>query len=250
MKKSVLLSSFLLTVMAAVLWLPGSNAGVALAEQEAGAVNPAVVPVSRPDQWWVDRQEGVLKQIKEHPDTQLIFLGDSITHGWDGVGDLWNFYFGAWQPINMGFSGDRTEHVLWRLDHGSLEGIHPKVAVIMIGTNNSNPDDYTAEQIAEGVTAVVNDVREKLPETKILLLAIFPRSEQPDALRENNMKANQIISKLNDGEHVFYLDINQNFLNPDQSLSKDIMPDFLHPNRVGYQIWAISIKDKLAELEK
>jgi lysophospholipase L1-like esterase len=217
-------------------------------ERHFSANNTALKPEPRTDEWWVNRQAGVIEQVKRG-DCQLIFIGDSITHGWDSVApDLWTFYFGAWHPINMGFGGDRTQQVLWRLDHGSLDGISPKAAVIMIGTNNSNGRDNTAEEIAEGITMIVDRIHAKLPRTKVLLLGIFPRNDKPNPQREKNNQVNQIIAKLADQKTVFYMDIGQNFLNPDQTLPKDIMPDFLHPNRIGYRIWAISIKDQLKKM--
>ena len=216
------------------------------------ANNNAIVPVERTDQlrnWWVERHASVLKQVKEHPGTQLIFIGDSITQGWESANDIWSYYFGAYEPINMGFGGDTTQHVLWRLDHGSLDGISPKVAVLLIGVNNAALGN-TAEQIAEGTTMIVDRLRARLPRTKVLILGIFPWGEKPNSGRAICSRVNEIVAKLADNKHVFYLDFGQNFLNPDQTLSKDIMPDFLHPNRIGYQIWGISIKDKLAELMK
>src|SRR5690606_12812048 len=103
---------------------------------------------------------------------QVIFIGDSITQGWEGeVKEIWAEHFDKFNALNLGISGDRTQHVLWRLDNGNLEGIKPKAAVVMIGTNNSNWEDNTAEQIADGVKAIVAKLREKLPETRVLLVA-------------------------------------------------------------------------------
>src|SRR5438552_1382128 len=110
----------------------------------------------------------------------LIFIGDSITEAWEGAGkQVWEKQYGRRNAVNLGIGGDRTQHVLWRLEHGNVEGISPKAAVVMIGTNNSNGKDNTSEQIADGIKAVVAKVREKSPKTKVLLLAIFPRGEKP-----------------------------------------------------------------------
>ena len=116
--------------------------------------------------------------------------------------------------MNLGIGGDRTQHVLWRLDNGNIEGIKPKVAVLMIGTNNSNGNDNTAEEIADGIKAIVEKLREELPETKVLLLAVFPRGEKPNPQREKNAKASEMASKLADGKKVHYLDIGPKFLEP------------------------------------
>lgn len=182
---------------------------------------------------------------------QLVFLGDSITAGWAGNGkEVWAKAFGAYAPLNFGIGGDRTQHVLWRIENGELEGIKPKAAVVMIGTNNSGTDP--AEGIAKGVTRIIETVRAKLPQTKILLLAVFPRGEKPapNPGREKLKKVNEIIAKLDDGKSVFFLDIGDKFMKPDGMLTKDIMPDFLHLSPAGYQIWADAISPRLAELMK
>jgi len=208
----------------------------------------AVTPVSRPDEWWQKRHEGFNARAKKG-DVDLVFIGDSITHAWEGGGkDVWKKYYGSRKAMNLGIGGDRTQHVLWRLDHGNLDGIQPKVAVLMIGTNNSNGQDNTAEEIADGITAIVKKLRTKCPRTKILILAIFPRGQKPSPQREKNAEASRIASKLADGKMIYYMDIGQKFLNDDQTLSKEIMPDYLHPTPKGYEIWAKSIEGKLAEL--
>ena len=206
-------------------------------------------PVPRHDEGWVKRQEMLNKRVKKHQDAQLLFLGDSITHGWEGGGkEIWEKYYTKRHAVNLGIGGDRTEHVLWRLDHGNLDGLHPKLAVLMIGTNNSGSN--TSEEIADGVRAIVEKLRAKVPECKVLILAIFPAWSQParticDMVNE---AANERIAKLADDQHVFYLDIGPKFLGPDGTLSKDIMPDRLHPNAKGYEIWAESIEPTVARL--
>lgn len=133
------------------------------------------------------------------------------------------------------------------MDNGNLEGISPKLAVIMIGTNNSGTN--TPEQIAEGTTVIVGQLRKKTPKTKILVLGVFPRGETPaDAKRQVNEKTNAIVSELADGEHVFYLDIGKSFLQDDGTLTREIMPDLLHLNEQSYTIWAESIEPQVAKL--
>ena len=180
--------------------------------------------------------------------TDLLFLGDSITAGWAGQKAIWEKAFAAYKPANFGIGGDRTQHVLWRIQNGELEGIKPKVAVLMIGTNNSAADP--AEGIAKGVTKIVQTIREKTPATKILLLAVFPRGEKPNPQREKIQQVNKIIAKLDDKKNIFFLDIGSKFLQPGDTLTKEIMPDFLHLSPAGYQIWADAITPKLAELMK
>jgi lysophospholipase L1-like esterase len=183
---------------------------------------------------------------------QLLFLGDSITAGWAGGGkNVWAKSFTQWAPVNFGIGGDRTQHVLWRIENGELaDTFKPKVCVLMIGTNNVGGD--SAEAIAKGVTKIVDTIRTKTPNTKILLLAVFPRGEKasPNAGRDKLNQVNKIIAKLNDDKHVFFMDIGDKFLQPDGTLTKDIMPDALHPNEKGYQIWADAITPKLTELMK
>ena len=151
---------------------------------------------------------------------------------------------------NFGIGGDRTQHVLWRLENGELDGIKPKVAVLMIGTNNSNSD--SAEPIADAIKLIVQKIRAKCPDTKVLLLAIFPRNKPADtpAQLATIAKVNEIIAKLDDGKTVWFLDINKVFLGPEGKVPADIMPDFLHPNEHGYQLWADAMEPKLAEMLK
>lgn len=178
----------------------------------------------------------------------LLFIGDSITQGWEGAGkEAWEKYFSKRKAMNAGIGGDRTQHILWRLDNGNIKGITPKAAVLMIGTNNSGTN--SSEEIAAGITAIVAKLRKELPKTKILLLAIFPRgADKNDAKRKVNEGANSIIAKLADDKSVFFLDLAPKFLAEDGTLSKEIMPDLLHLSPKGYEIWASSIDAKLAEL--
>ena len=212
----------------------------------AWAQNSATVPVPRDGSWWMDRHNAMNEQVKQG-NVDLLMIGDSITHMWELSGkEVWAQYYAKRNALNLGISGDTTQHVLWRLDNGNIEGIAPKLAVIMIGTNNCGAN--TPEEIAEGIVAIVDKLRAKLPEMKILLLAIFPRSEKPDENRTTLAKANELASKAADNKHVFYLDLADAFLDDDGTLPKDIMPDFLHPNEKGYQIWADAMEPKIKEL--
>ena len=178
----------------------------------------------------------------------LLFLGDSITDGWRGGGKaIWDKYFAPLKAANFGISGDRTEHVIWRLRNGELEGIQPRLAVVMIGTNNGAP----APDVALGIKTILSDIHERHPRCKVLLLGIFPRSEKPDAGRKKNEEVNTLIAKFvtfSETRRVAFLDIGAKFLTADGTLPKDIMPDFLHPNEKGYQIWADAIIDKVKQM--
>jgi len=209
--------------------------------------NTAVIPVPRNDKWWMNRHESMNARVKQG-NVDLILIGDSITHGWENAGKaVWDEFYGKRNAVNLGIGGDRTQHVLWRLDNGNIDGISPKLAVLMIGTNNSGSN--TPEEIAAGVKAIVEKLRAKLPQTKVLILAIFPRgANNDDPLRQVNTKANEIIAKLADGNMILYLDFGQKFLKEDGTLTKDVMPDLLHPNLEGYRIWAEAIEPTVVKL--
>ncbi len=189
-------------------------------------------------------------KVAQEATAELVFLGDSITAGWGSKKEIWSKAFGQYQPANFGIGGDRTQHVLWRITNGELDVIKPKAVVLMIGTNNSGSD--SAEGIADGIKVIVETIREKQPQAKILLLAVFPRGEKvsPNPGRDKLNQVNAMIAKLDDGKNIHFLDIGSKFLQPDGSLSKDIMPDFLHLSEAGYQIWADAIGPKLVELMK
>jgi len=213
--------------------------------------NPAIIPVSRGNPTnWLARHEGFVKQTKAGG-IDLLFMGDSITDFWRNRGkNVWEKFYASRHAANFGIGGDRTQHVLWRIEHGELDGIDPKVIVLMIGTNNSNTD--SADQISEGVEKIVGEMREKCPKSKILLLAIFPRGK-PDAKpqqMETINKVNERIAKLDDGKTVTFLNINKAFLGEDGKLHADVMPDFLHPNEHGYQLWADAMEPTLDKMLK
>jgi lysophospholipase L1-like esterase len=211
--------------------------------------NSATIPVPR-EGAWRQLHEKYLQRAKEGS-IDLLFLGDSITQGWNDNA-VWKRHYAPRRAANMGIGGDRTQHVLWRIDNGEIDGINPKVVVLMIGTNNIGSN--TPEEIAEGIQAIVTRLREKLPETKILLLGIFPRgkSRTPDQtaaeVDPRPGQVNEIIKSLDDGKTVIYRDIGKRFLDADGRIPKDVMPDFLHLSLKGYRIWADAIEPLLWEL--
>ena len=213
------------------------------------ATTPAHRMKSDEKNWWQERHESKAIEAKKNK-WDIIFLGDSITHSWETAGKkTWNKYYQKRRAINLGFSGDRTEHVLWRLDNGEFEEVQPKVVVLMIGTNNTGHRKDPPKAIAAGVEKIIERINTKSPTTKILLLAIFPRSEKvSDPQRKNNDRANALIKQLTKKDGVTYLDINERFLLPDGTLSKEIMPDLLHPKQKGYAIWAEAIEPSLRTL--
>ena len=203
-------------------------------------------PTGRTERAAKARAQQITERVKQgHVD--LIFVGDSITQGWERDGkEVWEKHYGARNAVNVGIDGDRTEHVLWRLDHGNVDGIHPKLAVVMIGANNCKL--RYADQIAEGMVAVVNKLREKLPETKILLLGILPTGESPNETRDRLARASELAAKVADGKNVFYLDFGKQYLAADGTLPKSLMPDGVHPNEQGYRIWAEAMEPTVVKL--
>ena len=216
-----------------------------LAPSPPPGVNPAAFPVPHND--WLSHFAHNIERVRNKR-VDLIFDGDSITDFWEGKGkDVWNKNYAKLNPADFGISGDRTEHLLWRLDHGQVNGLHPKMVALMIGTNNIGSN--TEAQIAEGITAIVHDYQKRLPDAVILLQGIFPRGEQPtDGNRQKIKTINSIISKLGDGKQVIYMDLGDKFLEPDGTLSKDVMPDSLHPSAKGYEIWADAIRPEIEKV--
>lgn len=203
------------------------------------AVTPSTLDTYWSASWWPKRhQQKLIEKTKINP--ELILIGDSITHGWERRGKkVWQQWFGDIKTLNLGYSGDRTENVIWRLQHGEVDGTSPKLIVIMIGTNNSGHRMDAPEYIAKGITKIVQELKQRTPNAKILLLDIFPRGEQPDnPLRVNSVIANQKLNEIARQYNLLRANFNPSFLEQDLTLSKKIMPDFLHPNEKGYQIWA------------
>ena len=180
----------------------------------------------------------------------LLFHGDSITDWWvqgDANKTVFDKYFGTIKTANFAVAGDTTQGVLWGLKNGEGQGFQPKAVMLMIGTNNSGTN--TAPEIAEGVGAVVLEMRKDFPDAKILLLAIFPRGLPGDPVRDKIADVNKIISKLDDQRHVFYMDIGSKFLDEKGVFLQDAFrADNLHPQAKGYDIWGAAVKDKLADL--
>ncbi len=230
-----------------VVWasLAVSLFGSSLRADGPRSIMPQEKDRGRHEQFLKDKAE----LLKKGP-IQVVFIGDSITDGWRGGGAAtWQKAFGEkYNALNLGIGGDRTEHVLWRIAHGELDGIAPKVVIMMIGTNNCGSP---AVDMVAGVTADVAAVHAKLPGTKILLLGIFPRATSPnDSARLKIKHVNEVLSKLDGIDKVKYLDIGSKFLEADGTLPRSIMPDALHPNAKGYAIWAEAIAPTLEELAK
>jgi lysophospholipase L1-like esterase len=210
---------------------------------------------------FLKKHEAILARAKSGP-IGLLFLGDSITERWHIAPHIWDAYYGKYQPANFGIGGDRTQNVIWRIEHGELDGIAPKVTVLMLGTNNSM--DYSAAEIAAADRKIVAMIRARLPGTKILLLGVFPRGPRdakggpvtPAAVEEAAQRmatidaVNRDLATLDDGKSIRFLDINAVFLGQDGRIPNTIMPDQLHPGAAGYQLWADAMQPLLDSMMK
>lgn len=212
-------------------------------------MSTATVPGDRNEPWWKQRHQHKVELAKQGG-YDLVFIGDSITQGWEGHGKaVWDKYYTSRKPLNLGFSGDRTEHVLWRLMHDELEGVNPKAFVLMIGTNNTGHRQESPEQTADGIRLILDILQDRRPDAKILLLSVFPRDEKPDGkLRQINNALNAKIKGFADGQKIQWLDMTGTFLAEDGTLPASVMPDFLHPQAAGYEMWAKAMESKIAEL--
>lgn len=211
----------------------------------------AVIPVDRKEKWWHQRyQRNVSAKKAQMEKTKLIFLGDSITEGMYVARDSMEKNWGAFHPQEFGIGGDGTEHLLWRLRNGEVDGLNPNVAVVLIGTNNLG--DNNSNEIYSGVQAVVQELRKRLPDTKVLVLGLLPRgATSDDPLRIRAKAVNDILSTgIADGKSVFYTDAEKALLQPDGKLSEEVMPDYLHPSAKGYDVLFTAIKPTVDKLLK
>ena len=235
--------------------------GIAFSETATVTPNTAIIPAGKLESDfydWQTRHEAVMA-VKDGLKPEIVFLGDSITHLWAGepneprgnVGvESWKSLASGRAMLNLGFGWDRTQNVLKRIEIGELDGLTPKAVVIHIGTNNlagtKNARVNTAEEIAEAVGVIVDRVREKCPAAKIILMAVFPRGENADDPNRSKIaQINERIVKLGSKPGVIFLDITAKLTNTNGTISKEVMPDFLHPGAKGYAIWAEALKSLL-----
>ncbi|HUB66944.1 MAG TPA: GDSL-type esterase/lipase family protein [Candidatus Methylacidiphilales bacterium] len=225
--------AFLLPAFAGFLFLP---AAWTLGQKER---NPAIIPAPRLDCLGYFQKN--INDANRQSKIDLIFDGDSITNLWTTTGaKIWNNRYAKLNAFDFGISGDQTQNLLWRLRNGQVNGLHPKLVVLLIGTNNIS---NTPDQIAEGIKAILTEYRTRCPQATILLQGIFPRGHQPiDPFRAKIQTTNRIIASFADGNKIIYADFGDKFLQPDGVLSGEIMGDYLHPTEKGYQIWANAIQ--------
>ncbi|KQV59185.1 hypothetical protein ASC95_28120 [Pelomonas sp. Root1217] len=227
------------------------KATTACPDYRTQSITPERLQESWAVDWWLPRHEAKLAEIRAHREAgrriDLVFLGDSITQGWENEGKTaWATHFAKHNAVALGFGGDRTENLLWRLQHGELDGMTPKAVVMMIGTNNTGERLEDPAFTVAGIKRNLDEIRRRQPQAKVLLLALFPRGEKPDDVtRRHNDRINALLPALADGRQVVFLDIGRALANPDGTLSKDILPDWLHLSPQGYEIWARSLKATL-----
>jgi len=230
----------------------------ALLALQVRAQNTALIPTPRafPTNW-LARHEGYVAEARKGG-VDLLFIGDSITDGWHwdtGGRRIWEQTFAPRHAANFGIGYDRIQNVLWRVENGELDGLSPKVVVLLIGTNNSGNEDNgqprnTTPEIIAGISNLVRQIQVRLPHSKMLLLGIFPRGEKNDPIRDQVKAVNAGLARLADGGKIEFLDLGEKFLAADGTLPRDRFPDRLHPNERGYQIWAAAMAPRLAELLK
>ncbi len=214
------------------------------------AANPAVVPVARTDEGVLERQAEVLRRAKATVKAPLIFVGDSITQGWeDGGQQVWQKQFASLGALNLGVSGDRTEHVLWRLQQAPITHLEPRVVLLLIGTNNLGHGTSNAEQTLAGVLAVIKLLHEQAPKAVLLVHEIFPRGERFCPIRGDIAQINQVLrGQAGPGTRV--LGFGDKWVRSDGTISKDSMPDFLHLSPAGYEQWAAAIAPEISAVSK
>jgi len=210
------------------------------------ATNTAVIPVPRvgKEVAWNAIFQGRLHNTEKANATtpaQIIFDGDSITDYFRTTGkEIWQTYEAKYHAIDFGISGDSTEQVLYRLDHGQAKGMHPKLIFLMIGHNNVMHN--TPEQIFDGVAAIIKKYQEVCPDSLIVLQATFPSKEPRSKWRKSIAALDKLLPKLAQPGKVLYVDFGDKFLSPDGTISKEVMPDGTHPAIQGYKIWAAAIQ--------
>jgi lysophospholipase L1-like esterase len=251
MKKYTLRNLFTLLVLSAL--------AAVTAPAQNTITNTALLPVPKLESDfydWHQRHNEVKELIKKQP-VDLVFIGDSITHMFGGQPpspiqrgkEVWERYYGQRNAVNLGFGWDRTQNVLWRLENGEFEGLKPKVAVVLIGTNNrtgtKNARENSPAEIAEGIEAICKTLHAKSPATRIVLLSVLPRS--PARFVGPLREINRAIVKLETLGYVTFLDLWPGFADADGLPKKELMADTVHPNAQGYEVWAKALEPVLSK---
>ncbi len=199
-------------------------------------------------EWWIE-QHNSFNRIAEIGNIEIVFLGDSITQLWKIDGEtIWNDYYASREAVNFGIGGDQTQHLLWRIDNGNLDGFDAKLVVLLIGINNVYAG-HSPQQIADGIEAIIHKIQQKQSDAQLLLLGIFPSSKNAhDPYRQASIETNKIIQGFVDSKGIHCLDISSVFLNEDGIISETLMPDSLHLSEKGYLLWAEAMEPIMINL--
>ncbi len=219
---------------------------------------PATIAMSRPEPgrtgWtlWMRHHEDRKRWVGERK-VDLLMVGDSIVFRWSRTGKpVWDEYYAGRNGCNIGSSGDKTQHMLWHFQNGGLEGLkgrNPKLVLLMIGTNNRGKPETEGRDTAYGILALLKEIRHQLPDSEVLLLAVFPRGwTRDDRGRMRNEQINGIIRTYADGRTVHWLDLGHVFLDGEGRLNRELMPDGLHPGEKGYRVWAEAMEPTIKRL--
>jgi lysophospholipase L1-like esterase len=238
------------------LWLAPTLPGTAASDVYTPpdippGVDRTTVPAARED-WRRHVQENFIKARGKHFD--VVFDGDSITAGWNWKGrgqEVWDSHFAKLNAIDFGIAGDQVQNVLWRLQQGQLDGIDPKLVVLMIGANNLTIGNDTPSDTVEGIKALLSEYLKVAPNAKFLLMGVLPQKSDSvtDVLRVKVSQVNAMLPPLADGKRVFYHDFGSLFLNDDGSLRADFfVSDRVHPAGPGYQAWADALQPEMDKL--
>lgn len=205
-------------------------------------------PVRRGADWWSARHQQIVKRLQQGK-VELVFVGDSITSGWEREGAaVWQRFYAKRSAVNAGIGGDETGHLLWRLARCPLKHVRPKLVVLLVGVNNAFRPDHSGAGIASGIARVVGVLRRGLPRSKILLLGVFPAGAGPNKVRAKTREVNRRIARLADHKRVFYLEIGHRFLGEGGRISTEVMHDHLHLTEKGYRIWAGAMEPTIKRL--
>jgi lysophospholipase L1-like esterase len=215
---------------------------------------PSLAPVPQRGDRWESRHAEKLRQVADQAgEIDLVFIGDSITQGLErpGSAEIVTRAFPGKTLLNLGYNADKTENVLWRLRNGEIDGIAPEAVVLMIGTNNTGHRQDPPETTAKAIGQILEELRAKLPNAKIALLSIFPRSDGPgNVLQSINDKTNALLPALADGKSVFHFDLNEVFFDANGTIPPETMPDGLHPSAKGDELWIGALKTRLEQMLK
>lgn len=207
------------------------------------------IPTKRTEEWWLKRHdEKIGERCKLNNQVDLLLLGDSIVHAWELEGEpAWHKYFAHSSVLNLGFAGDRTEHLLWRIQQSKLDTLNAKNIVLLVGTNNAGHRHDTPQEIALGIESILDSIQALMPASRIILTAIFPRSRNPKKRMRKLVDAtNNIIQSYANNKSIIWFDINERFLDDDGILDESKMPDLLHPNEQQYHVWAEALSEVLS----